>query len=788
MVAKTTLALSVALSMGILLVGCGGSSGGTTTVKAATVGKVMSAGAVQGLTYSSTACTSNCVTNAKGEYLYYPNTEITFSLPTSTLTKAASTANTGLTLGTVKAAPIVFPNDFTGETGLTDPHALRLARLLQSLDADNNVANGLDIKTQAQALPNTCGFNSADALAACGLTDLVEEDAAKTALQSTLATLPSAFGFKLLHINDHHSHTDADATTVAVGDNIVTLTTGGFANVVAGLNEMSAQSTLPILKLHAGDAITGTVYFSLTKGESDAVAMNQACFDAMTMGNHEFDSGDAGLVKFLDYLKAGNCPPVALSANTQVKVGTSPLAPNTPTDYLKPYMIKDLGGQKVAVIGITVADKTKASSSPDPTTTFADEATTAQKYIDELKAQGINKIVLLTHHGYDRDLVLAPKLTGVDVIIGGDSHTLLGNDYDSLGLEALGDYASFVKDKEGKRVCVAQAWQYAQVLGELDVKFDNNGDIVACSGTPHLLVSKLNKVGNETVNADAATIKAGVSTSAAVQTVMAALNQAPFKVVAPDESTTLALKPFQDQKATFANKIIGKASENLCFERVPGQGRSTIAGCKELTWQRGSDISNIVAKAFLEMSKSSDVCIQNGGGIRVDVPVGDISVGTAYTLLPFANTLTEITMTGQQIKDVLEDAVEATMTGSTGSYPYAAGLRWTVDLSQAKGSRVTHLEINPRVVGTWAAIDTTKTYKVVTNSFTAQGQDGYLTFKAIPETQKLNTYLDYAQSFVDYVEKLTAEGKLISKLPVAEYSTQQCIPDINGKYCTQPVQ
>jgi 5'-nucleotidase len=92
------------------------------------------------------------------------------------------------------------------------------------------------------------------------------------------------------------------------------------------------------------------------------------------------------------------------------------------------------------------------------------------------------------------------------------------------------------------------------------------------------------------------------------------------------------------------------------------------------------------------------------------------------------------------------------------------------------------------VTSTWAAIDTTKTYKVVTNSFTAQGQDGYLTFKAIPEIQKLNTYLDYAQSFVDYVEKLTAEGKLISKLPVAEYSTQQCIPDINGKYCTQPVQ
>lgn len=442
----------------------------------------------------------------------------------------------------------------------------------------------------------------------------------------------------------------------------------------------------------------------------------------------------------------------------------------------------------MGIIGITVADKTKASSSPDPTTTFTDEATTAQKYIDELKAQGVNKIVLLTHHGYDRDLLLAPKLTGVDVIIGGDSHTLLGNIYSEEGLEDGGDYPSFVRDKDGKRVCVAQAWQYAQIIGELDVKFNTEGDIIACAGTPHLLVSKLNKVGTETVNADAAAIKAGTSSIAAVQTVMTALSQYPFKVLTPDAATDAVLKPFQDQKTAFANKIIGKASENLCFERVPGQGRSTIAGCKELTWQRGSDISNIVAKGFLEMSKSSDVCIQNGGGVRIDVPAGDISVGTAYTLLPFANTLTEITMTGQQIKDVLEDAVEATMTGSTGSYPYAAGLRWTVNLSEAKGSRISNLEINPRVAGTWAAISPTTSYKVVTNSFTAQGQDGYLTFKSIPEAQKLNTYLDYAQSFVNYVEKLTAEGKQISKLPVSEYSTQVCIPDINGKYCTQPIQ
>lgn len=773
MKAKTPLAFIIALGMGIVVSGCGGGSSSEVSVTPRMVGKVMGSAPIQGLAYTSSACEANCITNAQGEYFYYAGNNVSFTLPPNTKM-------------TVKAAPIILPNDFTAETGVTDPKSVRLARLLQSLDADNNVANGLDISAAASKLPSACGFNTDAELAACQLTNLVSAATAKTALQQALAAVAGTFQFKILHINDHHSHTDPDTTTVAIGDHKATLTTGGFANVVAGLKQLSNASTLPLLKLHGGDAITGTVYFSLTKGESDAAAMNQACFDAMTMGNHEFDSGDAGLVKFLDYLKAGSCPPVALSANVQPKVGTSPLTPSSATDYLKPYTVKELSGQKVGIIGLTIADKTKASSSPDATTMFLEEATTAQKYIDELKGQGVNKIVLLTHHGYDRDLALAPKLKGVDVIVGGDSHSLIGNAYNDVGLSAQGDYPSFVRDAEGKRVCVVQAWQYAQVIGELDVKFNADGDVLACVGTPHLLVSQLNTVNAVVVNANADAIKATSSNDATIKTVMAALNQKPFAVVTPDAATNTVLKPFQDQKANFANKIIGVASQNLCFERVPGQGRSSIAGCNDLTWQRGSDISNIVAKAFLEMSKSSDVCIQNGGGVRIDVPAGNISVGTAYTLLPFANTLTEITMTGQQIKDVLEDAMDATMTGSTGSYPYAAGLRWTVNLAEAKGSRISNLEINPRVAGSWTAIDLSKNYKVVTNSFTASGQDGYLTFKTIPDTLKLNTYLDYAQSFVDYVEKLTAEGKQISKLPIAEYSTQQCIPDMDGKYCTQP--
>jgi len=178
------------------------------------------------------------------------------------------------------------------------------------------------------------------------------------------------------------------------------------------------------------------------------------------------------------------------------------------------------------------------------------------------------------------------------------------------------------------------------------------------------------------------------------------------------------------------------------------------------------------------MSITSQIAIQNAGGVRIDVPAGDVTIGTAYTLLPFANTLTELDMTGTEIKAVLEEALEYAVKagGSTGAYPYAAGLRWTVDLSKPAGSRFSKLEYKGKKDSAWTALDTAKSYKVVTNNFLATGQDGYATFKKVMDSGRaLDTYLDYAQSFVDYTKKV----KTLSRLPVSEYSTQM-IYDKNG--------
>lgn len=579
---------------------------------------------------------------------------------------------------------------------------------------------------------------------------------------------PSGMSLSILHINDHHSNLDETKTKLTLNGEEIEMVTGGFPRVVSAMKALEQTTTSAnVLKLHAGDAITGTLFYTLFNGKADADLMNEVCFDAFALGNHEFDSGDEGLKTFLDYLNAGNCatPTTVLAANIKPKVGT-PLAPNNVDDYIQPYLIKSYGSEKVGIIGINIKSKTQLSSSPADTTVFSDELTTAQATIDILKGMNINKIVLLTHYQYDNDKTLASQLEGVDVIIGGDSHTLLG-DFSAYGLNSAGDYPTQVTDKNGKKVCVAQAWQYSQVVGELSVNFDGNGDVTSCSGTPHLLVDAPFKKNNVALtDEETLSIKAQLS------------NETNLRLTSTDVQARAVLANFKGQVDELKNTVIGTSTDVLCLERIPGEGRSTLCNVQD-TLPHGGDIQTLVAHAFRSMSKTSDIAIQNAGGVRIDVPEGELTIGTAYTLLPFSNTLLELEMTGAEVISVLEDAVDFAITpdGSTGAYPYAAGLRWDVNLSQAKGSRLSNIEFKGPSDGEWVALNSSQTYTVVTNNYIAGGKDGYTTFGLIDDSKKVDTFLDYAQSFVDYVE--SQPNTTVSKLPYSEYSTQN-FTDISG--------
>jgi len=157
--------------------------------------------------------------------------------------------------------------------------------------------------------------------------------------------------------------------------------------------------------------------------------------------------------------------------------------------------------------------------------------------------------------------------------------------------------------------------------------------------------------------------------------------------------------------------------------------------------------------------------------VRVALPAGPLSMNSAFTLLPFTNVLVELKLTGSQIAAVLEDAVANHLDNgqSNGSHPYAAGLRWSLDLSKPKGQRFSNLQVRSRTAGTWSALEPARTYTVATNDFIASGKDGYTTFGTVfAAGNYVNNYLLYSQTFVDYVKVRST----IRRPSAADYSHQ----------------
>ena len=599
---------------------------------------------------------------------------------------------------------------------------------------------------------------------------------------------PKSTELVILHINDHHSHLDQESMELSVdlgqGNQSFEVDRGGFSRVAEFINEKAKNKT-NIFKMHAGDAITGDLFYNLTQGRADADAMNTVCFDSMTLGNHEFDSKDQGLKTFIDYLDSSltnnKCERRTEILSANVVFGKS--SPLYQTDRVKKTHIFEREGEKYGVIGLTIADKTKNSSQPNEDTLFSEEIKTAQKEIDQLKTQGINKIILQTHVGYGLDQKLAQQLTDVDVIIGGDSHSLLGPEsLKKYGLSPEGAYPTQLRNKDGDLVCIAQAWQYSYVVGELKIKFNQNGKVESCQGTPHVLIGDNFKLKGQQVEVDLNT----------KNNILRKLNedQFPFNVVKKSEITEEVLTPYRKLKETFTQEKIAITTEALCLRRVPGIhkdiSRSKEPSCNtgekfDEVNQRGGDIQQIVAEAFLQQGKqyfNADISFQNGGGVRVDLPQGSISVAKIYEVLPFTNTLVRLDMTGAEIKATLEDAIDAIVNSpgtTTGSYPYTGGLRWEVDLNQTKGNRISNLDVRS-TNQQYVALNHDQIYRVITIDFLANGQDYYTTMKTIPSDRRSDVGFVYAEAFLKYVQSLPENDKgekLLKKLPSNFYSTKK---------------
>lgn len=538
-----------------------------------------------------------------------------------------------------------------------------------------------------------------------------------------------AWGFELtlLHVNDSHSYLESTRDTLIPGGEKTYVRLGAWSRLATAVNHARRENGNTVL-LHAGDAVQGGLYFMKYDGRPEMEFLNRLRFDAYVLGNHEFDRGAEFLSNFLEYAGV----PV-LAANVDAS-GVPRLA-----DRLKPYVVRCYQGERVGIIGLTTKD-TVFTSSPGTGVSFSDEAETARRYVAELEDMGVNKIVLLTHVGLENDIKLAASVPGVDVIVGGHSHSLLA---DPVGMAVLGvqvddNYPVTVKGPDGNDVYVVTAWKWGRVLGKLQVTFDEKGRVTAASGAPVMLVADGFK------RKDSSGKKVVLSGEARQQVIDDFAKSKVAAVMAEDAPAATFLEPYTKGVQAMRDDVIGVAPKSLTHIRVPGVTRNGIS------LPHGSLLAPRVADSMLQKlagtGEPADIGLVNAGGIRESLSAGKITVGTAYTLMPFNNTLYTLEVTGEQFKAALEYGV----TRSGGAFPYVAGSRYAADMRLPEGERVTKVEVE-NADGQWQPMESAGTYRLVTNGYLARGGDGYAMLKAVEK--RYDTGFVDTEAFIEYVKK-----------------------------------
>lgn len=477
------------------------------------------------------------------------------------------------------------------------------------------------------------------------------------------------FTLSLMHTNDTHANLDH------------------VAKRVTAVKEVRAEKPNALL-VDAGDVFSGTLYFNEFKGQADLEFMNLMGYDIMTLGNHEFDLGSSpeGHQALADFIKGAQFPFVSsnvdFSQDATLQGLFSDRISSKPKDG-KIYngIVKNIKGEKVGFFGLTTAE-TKDIASPGAVT-FEDYLIEAEKAVKAFEKMGVNKIVAVTHIGYDdsaavdNDLELAAKVDGIDVIIGGHSHT------------TLSEPVAVVKDENGKdkdTTLIVQAYQYNEYLGTLDVQFDKKGKITEYAG-------ELLKVADYEEDAEAAE----------------------------------ALKKYSDKIADIRQTEIGAVAEyaltNPRLSDANSDGTSVRAN--------ETPLGNVITDGMLEKAKQYNsnviMALQNGGGIRAAINQGPITVGEVITVLPFGNTLATMTLTGAELKEAFEISV-GNIPNENGGFLHVSGAKVTYDPTKAKGERVVSISYKD-AAGNYVALQDDVTYTIATNAFTAKGGDGYDVFK-----------------------------------------------------------
>lgn len=473
-----------------------------------------------------------------------------------------------------------------------------------------------------------------------------------------LASLNSfAWDLTILHVNDVHSAAAGVNDRGPVYDD--TNAVGGLARVTAFVADEKAKANVQgkaVLALDAGDFWQGTHFFRTGGMPWAREAMRRMPWDAVTLGNHEFDLGCKTLAEYVKVL-----PFPVLAANLK-KNPACPLS----TIPLLSTVVKDLNGVKVGIIGLA-NDEGKDISKACPNTDFANRTKALERAAAELEKAGVTHIIAVTHVGYEADQALARAVPAIDVIVGGHTHSVLGDHPHSEG-----PYPTVIAHDDGSKTLVVQACRSTRYLGRLTVSFDDAGHIVRFSGDLEELVPSLRR------------------------------DEAMHEFVV------------QSIEAIRADQ-----------ERFVGVNTSTLPDgldpCRE-----GDCLSGMTtADAFLAWGRSRGAvaAILNGGAVRAAMPIGPVTHADLLDIHPFGNRIQVADVSGAVLREALEHGLsEPDMIGPR--LLQTAGLRYRINPSAPVGKRIVSAEIRTKEE-IWAPILPENVYRIVTIAYLLGGGDHF---------------------------------------------------------------
>lgn len=518
------------------------------------------------------------------------------------------------------------------------------------------------------------------------------------ALLGTAGTAAAQTSLTILHNNDGESQLRGDDF-------------GGVARFKTLVDELRAEAAADgrgVVMLSSGDNyLAGPDYnASVTDPQGrnfDALAIEAIDYDAMAIGNHEFDFGPDYLAEFIN---AFSSPPPFVSANLDF-TDEPELQALVDAGTIVPRTVIDVDGTSVGVVGATTP-QISFISSPRNTIIDSDVTAVVQAQIDLLEADGVDIIILISHlQSVNNDLELIGALSGIDVAIAGGGDELLANDSDLLvdgSDEPYGPYPLETTNADGATVPVVTTSGQYNYLGRLEVEFDAAGNVTSFSGGP--------------VRVADASFADGVEPDATLQA----------SVVDPVSASVEGL----------ASNVIGTTAV-------------TLDGTRSLVRTQETNAGDLIADALLWQAQqlaadfgvgTPHVALQNGGGIRNDVVLepGDITELATFNQLPFTNFVTVVeNIPPRQFKEILENAVSQ-VENVSGRFAQVAGFSFVYDpdataqvidaetgLVTTRGRRVVDVTLDDgrRIVANGQLVLGAPSINVVTIDFLARGGDQY---------------------------------------------------------------